>query len=214
MANLINVYVPNLPQREDRKTSILQQFEGKKLYDVNIITPVSHPIASTSLWLTFVDAVRKEAASKTDCFIFCEDDHIFTEDYSDELLEHCIEEAKSLNADILSGGFSWYEMPVQVTGNLFWVKNFTGMQFTVVFGKFYSTILNSDIEGRHTLDLYVSTLSDDILVVSPYISVQKEFGYSDVTTKNNVQGHVDTLFEKSGTTLNILRKVRNTFNNM
>ncbi len=88
------------------------------------------------------------------------------------------------------------------------------MQFTVVYRKFFPTILESDVQGAHTLDLYLSTLSDDILVISPYISVQKEFGYSDVTSKNSTAGRIDALFNERNTTLNILRKVRNTFNNM
>ena len=214
MRTKINVYGPNLPQRTERKASILQQFAGKDLYDVHLIVPLKRPTPSTSLWHTFVDIVNKEAQTDADYFIFCEDDHMFTDCYSESLLTHCIEEAKSLGSDILSGGFSWYEMPIQVSENLFWVKNFTGMLFTVVYRKFFPTILESDVQGAHTLDLYLSTLSDDILVMSPYISVQKEFGYSDVTSKNSTAGRIDGLFRERNTTLNILRKVRNTFNNM
>lgn len=214
MRRKINVYVPNLPQRTERKTSILQQFDEKELFDVHLVEPLKRATPSTSLWHTFVDIVSKEAKTDADYFIFCEDDHMFTDGYTESLLKSCIEKAQRLGADILSGGFSWYEMPIQVSENLFWVKNFTGMQFTVVYKKFFPTILESDVQGAHTLDLYLSTLSDNILVTSPYISVQKEFGYSDVTSKNNTAGHIEILFRNQDATLNILRKVRNAFNDM
>lgn len=214
MKSKINVYVPNLPERKERKASILQQFEGRDAFNLHVVEPIKRSSPSTSLWHTFVEIVRTEARSDADFFIFCEDDHLFTADYSANLLESSIEKAMSLGADILSGGFSWYEMPIQVSNHLFWVKNFTGMQFTVVFRKFYSTILQSDTQGAHTLDLYISALSDDIFVISPYISIQKEFGYSDVTLKNNTAGRVDSYFREHNATLNILRKVRKTFDNM
>ena len=82
------------------------------------------------------------------------------------------------------------------------------MQFTVIFNKFYPVILNSDTVGNKTLDWYLSTLTDDIFVMSPYISVQKEFGYSDVTKKNNEEGYVTGCFDRCNSVLNILRKVK------
>lgn len=210
----IKVYVPNLPSRTDRKQSIQKQFEGKRLFDVNIVKPVEHTVASTSLWRTFIGIVEQEQHCESDFFIFCEDDHVFTGDFSEEFLLQCIDRARELKADILSGGFSWYDMPVHVSEHLFWVKRFTGMQFTIVFSKFYSTILESDVKGSKVLDLYLSTLSDDILVMSPYISLQHEFGYSDVTKKNNVQGFVDERFDTHRKRLDILRKVRASFEAM
>lgn len=204
----INVYIPNLPHRTERKESILKEFSDKGVYRITMVVPENHPVPSASLWKTFVKIVAEEDKSGSEYFIFCEDDHIFTSDYSEPLMLENIRQAQELGADLLSGGFSWYDMPIQISNHLFWVKDFTGMQFTVVYRKFYRTILDSDIHGNHTLDLYLSTLSDDILVMSPYISVQKEFGYSDVTSKNNVGGFVSNYFKKRNQTLNLLRKVK------
>lgn len=205
--NPIHVYAMNLPSRIDRRESILAQFENKSLFELEIVAPVEHPVASTSLWKSFVRIVSIEKGKDSDFFIFCEDDHSFTNNYSEKFLLESIENARNLGADLLSGGFSWLDTPIRVRKNLFWAKTFTGMQFTIVFKKFYSRILNSDINGNHTLDIYLSTLSHDIFVTFPYISSQREFGYSDVTEKNNSEGRVSSLFNRTERSLTLLNKV-------
>ena len=42
----------------------------------------------------------------------------------------------------------------------------------------------------------------------PFISVQKEFGYSDVTFFNNTPNYVGKLFEKTSKELSVLNKVK------
>lgn len=116
-----------------------------------------------------------------------------------------------MGADLLSGGVSWMRDSLQVRENLFWIERFTGMQFTVVFKRFYDKILaiKYDENQKYVTDSFLSMLSDSIFVMHPYISVQKEFGYSDVTEKNNKEGYVQSLFERTDKTLCILKKVRN-----
>ncbi len=205
----IRVYIPNLIQRTDRKSSIIKQFEGKKVFDVYIICPVYDEVAHNSLWKTFYDIVRKEAEMKSEFFIFCEDDHVFTKEYSEQFLLKQIFLAKELGADILSGGMSWHDMVLQVKNDLFWVNRFNGMQFTIIFQHFYEKILLSDRDADRITDNFLSTLTDSIFVTFPYISIQKEFGYSDVTKGNNEEGYVKGLFEKTENSLAILNKVRN-----
>lgn len=208
MEDIIQVYIPNMKDRIERRESIIHQFSDKRLFNLNLVVPEEHTIPATSLWRTFIKITETENKKGSNYFVFCEDDHIFTKNYSDESLLKSIKEANSLGADIISGGFSWYDMPIQITDHLFWVKRFNGMQFTVIFNKFYPVILNSDTVGNKTLDWYLSTLTDDIFVMSPYISVQKEFGYSDVTKKNNEEGYVTGCFDRCNSVLNILRKVK------
>lgn len=203
----IFVHAINMPNRADRRESILAEFTGKTIFKLNIVNPIKHPIASTSLWRTFVKVVSIENNRNSDYFIFCEDDHFFTDYYSEEMLLESITEAKILNADLLSGGFSWIDRPIKVRRTLFWVRSFTGMQFIVVFKKFYSKILHSDTNESHTLDIYLSTLSDNTFVIYPYISSQREFGYSDVTAENNTEGRIRSLFKHSERKLSILSKV-------
>lgn len=204
----IRVYIPNLIQRTDRKSSIIKQFEGKNIFDVHIICPVYDEVAHNSLWKTFYDIVRKEAETKSEFFIFCEDDHVFTKEYSEQFLLKQICLAKALGADILSGGMSWHDMVLQVKDDMFWVNRFNGMQFTIIFQQFYEKILSTDRDADCITDNFLSTLTDSIFVTFPYISIQKEFGYSDVTKGNNEEGYVKGLFEKTENSLVILDKVR------
>lgn len=203
----INVYVPNMPNRMERRSSIMGQFENKDLFSLNIVRPVDDPDPRISLWRTFVRIVREESEHGSDFFIFCEDDHVFTANYSDRVLLRDIAQSQHLGADIMSGGVSWYDMPVRVSDGLFWINEFTGMQFTVIFKKFYSRILNSGILERCALDLFLSTISDNIFVAFPYLSVQKEFGYSDVTINNNTTGIVSKMFERNESRLRLLNKI-------
>ncbi len=43
----------------------------------------------------------------------------------------------------------------------------------------------------------------------PFISTQKEFGYSDVTNENDKTNRIEKLFDETQQKLEILNKVRN-----
>ena len=119
-----------------------------------------------------------------------------------------IAEADRLEADVLSGGVSWSGDAVQCSDHLFWLKGFNGMQFTVVFRRFYDALLQDHPKVSFVTDIRLSELSDNIFVTYPYLSVQREFGYSDVTPCNNPRGHVDWLFRTTREKFRILNKVR------
>ncbi|PTS97819.1 hypothetical protein DBR11_16345, partial [Pedobacter sp. HMWF019] len=44
-------------------------------------------------------------------------------------------------------------------------------------------------------DYKISYLAEKKFVIYPFISTQKEFGYSDVTTQNNIVGRVTKIFD-------------------
>ena len=92
---------------------------------------------------------------------------------------------------------------------IFWLERFNGMQFTVVYSRFYETLIQADTQEGFTTDIKISELSDNIFVMYPYISVQKEFGYSDVTSSNNKKGYVAGLFQATRNRLHMLDKVKN-----
>ncbi len=204
----INVYVPNLKKRTDRKESVQAQYMGKDEFKLHIVPAIEHSNGAWGLWQTFYRIVSKEAEKNTPFFIFSEDDHVFTDCYTFDFLFKNIEDADSLDADLLSGGMSWFENPIQMTNSLFWVKAFNGMQFTIIFRRFYSTILSCRTDVGHVTDAFLSGLSENIFVIFPYISTQADFGYSDVTIRNNLKGHVPALFRNTLKRLQRLDKVR------
>lgn len=205
----ITVNVINLKHRTDRRSHIIKQFCDKPEFLINIVPAITHEKGTYGLWQTILQIVREEKERDSDFFILCEDDHTFTENYSLELLLGCILQAKSLNADMLSGGCSWFHSAVQLRKNLFWVDKFTGMQFTVVFNKFYLQILNANFGEEVIADFSLSSITNYIFVIYPYISIQKEFGYSDVTLRNEEEGYINRIFNTSIKRLDILNKIKN-----
>lgn len=200
-------YVINLPNRTDRHQHILQQFLDKPEFRVQIQTPVSHPVNAVSLWLTLLKIVEKEKEANSSYFIFCEDDHTFTNAYSNELLEQCLTLADKLEVDILSGGVSWFDNAIKTDENLFWIHQFTGMQFTIIYNRFYDRLLRTPYDDRVVTDLQISNMTDKKWLIYPYISTQTEFGYSDVTKKNNDIGFVEELFKTTIGRIEVLNKV-------
>lgn len=201
------VYIVNLPQRTDRREHILTQFYDRLEFIVHIKTPVVHTIGAVSLWLTLRDIVKEEKEKDSPYFILCEDDHTFTNAYSAELLEKCIMRADSLQADILSGGVSWFSSAVKTADSLFWIERFTGMQFTVIYNRFYDQLLESAYDDLVVTDFHISEMTQRKLMIYPYISVQSEFGYSDVTKQNNDSGYVEKIFHAAINRFEVLNKV-------
>lgn len=201
------VYIVNLPQRTDRREHILAQFYDRLEFNVHIKTPVVHTIGAVSLWLTLRDIVKEEKEKDSPYFILCEDDHTFTNAYSAELLEKCIMRADSLQADILSGGVSWFSSAVKNDDSLFWIERFTGMQFTVIYNRFYDQLLKSAYDDLVVTDFHISEMTQRKLMIYPYISVQSEFGYSDVTKQNNDSGYVEKIFHAAINRFEVLNKV-------
>lgn len=81
----ISVYIPNLPQRTERRASITEQFDGRDLFDINLVRPVPDKVASNSLWRTILSIVEKANGGDDEVIVICEDDHIFTPAYDRDL---------------------------------------------------------------------------------------------------------------------------------
>lgn len=213
---MLNTFILNMPQRTERLRSVTAEFHDYvRLFRTVYIRPVSHAVPRISHWLTFLQLAREAGVSGLPCFIFCEDDHVFTPSFDEASFMATVEEADSLGADVLMGGVSWMKTPVQVRDSLFWLEGFNGTQFMVVFSRFYDKILKSEFsEDSVVTDLHISANSNNIFVVYPFVSRQKEFGYSDCTVTNNKKGYVENLFESTSRGLDILYKVRNFYHGL
>jgi len=203
----IPVFAINLKHRIDRYESIKQEFLGKPEFNVEIVEGLSHELKTVSLWQTIKGIIRSNLQDTADFIIICEDDHQFTDHYNpSQLLQH-IHEARVCGADILCGGISSCKNGIRISNSLFWVERFTGLQFSVIFKKFFPEILSAHFGEYDVADHKISSLTDKKFVVHPFISIQKEFGYSDVTVINNNTGRVEQLFKDTSEKLDILRKV-------
>lgn len=209
----IPTYVINLPERTDRKKHISAEFEDREEFDVKIIEACIHSVGTIGLWNSIVKIVKMAIEQDEDVIIICEDDHYFTEFYSKEYLIDNILQAHEQGADILAGGIGGSGIAVPVARNRYWVDWFWSTQFIVVYKKFYHQIIDYEFKDKDTADGVLSQLSNNIMTLYPFISRQKEFGYSDISQKNNDNpGLVTQYFEQSEAYLSAIHKVSSFYN--
>lgn len=217
MANSIDdfyllVYVINLKERIERRKHIEEQFHGKPEFELTWIEAVKHPIGTIGLWQSMVKAVRMAEDNEDDIMIICEDDHTFTSAYSKTYLWANMIQANEQGSELLSGGIGGFGAAVPVATNRYWVDWFWSTQFMVIFKPLFQKILDYDFKDTDTADGVLSILAKDKMVLYPFISIQKDFGYSDVTRSNNdVSGLVNHLFQQSDYRLRTIHHVAHKF---
>lgn len=211
---ILPTYVINLKTRVDRHVHIGKEFSNKPEFKVSIIEACEDKNGAVGLWNSIKNIISIAIKKNEDIILICEDDHEFTKDYNSKLLWQCIERAKSKNADILSGGVSWFKDSIEIGENIFWVKEFTGTQFVIVFKKLYQAILDANFHEQDTADRKFCDIFNNNMCTYPFVSIQKEFGYSDATKKNNVEGHVADLFTGAIDRFTSLKKVKAHYSNL
>lgn len=213
-SNPINTYVVNLSRRPERRKNIIKEFAYRSEFSVTIVDAIEDPFGALGLWKTLCMIIADASTNMFEYILVCEDDHKFTRRYSERKLRQNIEKARLLGSDILLGGVSWVEDSIEVDKHLFWTKSFSGLQFTVIFSKFFNEILKANLEGYDAADHHMCGLSNDIFLMHPFLSTQRAYPYSDVTPLNNELGRVEQLFRNSGSKLSRLRKISRHFRNI
>lgn len=208
MSTRIPVAIINVEKRTERKNHILKEFGFKAEFLPSIIKAVEDDNGTLGLWKTINNIIIKAKENNEEYIFICEDDHRFTDKYDLDILLKHIAEADQKQADVLLGGISWCNMVLQVSNDLFWVDKFNGLQFTIIYKRFFDAILEAEFEFDDAVDIKISKLSKNKLVIYPFISTQKEFGYSDVTRGNNIKGYVSSIFKKTAAVLDQLINVK------
>lgn len=203
----MSVFVINRKSRKDRRQHILQQFCQKREFDVHIVEACEHRNGAIGLWKSISHILQNLVNAESDYIIICEDDHEFTNEYNKDYLLESVAQAKAKDADVLLGGLSWFNTMIEVSEKLFWVEKFTGAQFTILFKKFFKRMLDVDFGNSDAADFKIGSLTENKFFMHPFISIQKDFGYSDVTLKNNGEGLVSELFNNCVERVSIFKKV-------
>jgi len=204
--SIFTVNCVNLAHRTDRRNHIIEEFKGKYEFNLEIVPAIQHKKGAIGLWKTINELIAEALNSNQEYIIICEDDHSFPLNYTREILFDAIQLAGQMETDILLGGISWFNNALQISPNLFWVDKFSGLQFTIVYRKFFETILKADFNYDDAADYKISSLTSNKLIIYPFISTQKEFGYSDVTSKNNTEGYVTKIFNDAAEQMGNLQK--------
>lgn len=202
----IPTFAINLKSRFERKSHILDQFEGKLEFKVEVIEAIQAEPGALGLWQTLQHIMEDYSINTFEYILICEDDHTFTDHYNWEKLQACITQAQDRQADILLGGVSSVTSILPVTDQLVWLDRFSGLQFTIIFKNFFKRIRATPFGDSDAADYKIASMTDSKYLIYPFISTQTEFGYSDATPKNNQIGRVTELFTK---TEDVIRRLLN-----
>jgi glycosyl transferase family 25 len=191
----IPTYVINLPSRPERLSHIMNQFRDKSEFDLHITQAYKHERGATGLWQSICSIVKTAVLNDDDVIIIVEDDHVFTEHYDRNILITNIILAGSQGADILCGGISGgFHYAIPITQHRYWINYFWGTQFIIIYKKMFELILNAEFGITDTADDFLSSLTVNKMVLFPFISVQRDFGYSDITLNNEERGDLSKIF--------------------
>lgn len=209
----IPTYVINLKERKERKRHAIKEFEGREEFGINFIEACTHPIGAVGLWNSIVKIIKIAIEQDDDVILICEDDHYFTDYYSKEYLFENIFNAHEQGTDILSGGIGGFGYAVPVAKNRYWIDWLWCTQFIVVYKKFFQKILDYKFKDDDTADGVISQLSKNLMTLYPFISRQKEFGYSDITQRNKDNPNLITQhFERADAYLSAIHSVSTFYN--
>lgn len=204
----IPVFIINLKEHSDRLKHVLNQFEGKKEFDIHIVERCNHKSGDMGLWQSIVKIIKEVYNSDDDLIIICEDDHTFTEHYNRDTLIRNIIEAVNQNVELLSGGISGFGNAVPITSERYWIDWLRSLQFTVLYRPVFKKILNYNFKENDTACEVLSMLTSHKMVLYPFISIQRDFGYSDIALSNGeLKDKVTELFKQANKKMEIYQYV-------
>ena len=194
---VLPTFIINLPERKDRRDNVKQEFAGRNEFDVHIVEACVHARGNIGLWQSICKVVKQADEDDEDVILICEDDHVFTSNYNRDLFLNQVWQAGLMGTDILAGGIGGFGDLVPVNNGLYWTDWLWCTQFIVVYRRAFSRILNADFMETDVADEFLSHLFANKLIIVPFISIQKDFGYSDVTIANNEAGIISRFFDRS-----------------
>lgn len=112
-------------------------------------------------------------------------------------------------AELLSGGIGGFGQAVPVGYHRYWVDWFWNTQFIVIYSSAFDTILSYEFQENDTADGVLSKIIHNKMVIYPFISEQKDFGYSDVTLGNmEYPGKIREFFTRTNAKFKMIRTIQ------
>ncbi|WPV01576.1 hypothetical protein SNE26_07290 [Mucilaginibacter sp. cycad4] len=211
----IPTYVINLPERDDRRSHIIKQFQDRSEFDFKIIEAHRHSIGAIGLWITIRKIIKLAIENDDDVIIICEDDHEFTDDYAKHELLKNIFEGFQQNIDYINGGTSSINVVVPVSRTRFWVDLTRATQFMIIYKRLFEKILSYEFSKDVVADIVLSNLAENKMILFPFISKQHNFGYSDVTPQHKMDTDlVDIMFSNTERRLSQIKNAFEKYNSL
>lgn len=205
------VYVINLKELHGTAAA----YRGTVSREGRVCSPLDrgneHSIGAVGLWQSMLKAVQTAIDKRDDIMIICEDDHIFTPAYNKDYLFANIIGANAQGSELLSGGVGGFGTAVPVDTNRYWMVGFGLRNYLILSQLFQKTLRHMTSKITDTADGVLSVLAKDKMTIYPFISVQKDFGYSDVTVYNGTPGMISNYFSQANYRLRMIHHVSHKF---
>ncbi|MCT3806723.1 hypothetical protein HZQ57_16530 [Elizabethkingia anophelis] len=206
---VIPVYIINLEERTDRLQHVLNEFKDKNEFIIEIVQSRKNKKGNVDLWNNIRKCIKLAIERDEDFIIICENDHVFTNYYNKDILINEIYESYKQGIEILLCGISGViGSVVPISNRKFWISHFWGLQFTVIYSSLFLKILNYDFKETDTADDLLSVMTSNKAVLFPFFSIQKYFGYSDVSLRNDIEkNNVDNLFNTAANKMKVYKEI-------
>ncbi|KAA0127284.1 hypothetical protein FY557_14035 [Chryseobacterium sp. SN22] len=87
-------------------------------------------------------------------------------------INRCIDEARQYKCDLLLGGVIGFNRTLMITENLFWIDEFLGFNFIIVFKSSYNTIIEQSVKHDDLgLEKTLSLMLENIFVMYPFVEI-------------------------------------------
>lgn len=203
----IPTYVINLLERTDRRDSIIETFSNHPEFELNIVPAIKCKRGADGLWQSIIRIVKRVREGDDEVIIICEDDHVFTSEYNRDIFIQNVIDAGRQGCQILYGGIGNFHNAVYVSENRFWIDWNWCTHFMVIYRPAFDILIEANFGNFDVADEFLSRIIPNKMVLYPFISVQKEFGYSDVTPSNNQVGKITQFFTDTTQRLEKLKNI-------
>ena len=194
----IPLYAINLLERTERKALLEEQLKDKTEFSVKWVQTHRATNPAKGLWDNMIHAVRDAITHQYDVIILCEDDHIFKTHYSFSFLIDCLKQAEENDIPLLLGGVSHFCAATPVSEHLMAVDWFCGTQFTILFSDIFQEILSYTFQEEDAADNVLSKIISRKAVITPFISQQYDWGYSDIApTGHYEENFMQRMFKRA-----------------
>ncbi len=167
---MIQTYILHPQLRTDIRQRVLSQFKNKTEFNIHIVEYTQEPGKAFGLWQSILNIINNITSKEDEYIVLCGEDHQFTRSYSSSSLFSCIELAQKNDVDLISGGPGLVTTILPVSESLYWMENFTELRFTIIFRKFFSTILAAEFGENDSVDAVLSFLTQNKFFMHPFIS--------------------------------------------
>ncbi len=160
-----------ITQPETNRDRIIQEFSRKPEFEVFFIeTGKKDECTNIDRWEGIREAARTGKERDEDLIIICNDNHIFTTDYSKEYLFDHIIKAHYQGIDLLLTGCRSFYRAIPVAPSRYWVAGGTAAPFLVLFKKFYDKLLEESFDENVKPAELINELTFNKMLIYPFIS--------------------------------------------